>query len=396
MINFSTPICLVLRNQEDVAMFEPFLIDCGYTNVTSFTDPDEAYEIAVRKQMELFIVRMEMDKMKGIVFVQKIRMSGNYGLETHLFIGDKIDVSVVNVLEEHDINYVLTKPFTPLRIKQKLDFLIKTENSLTSELKAYRDAKAALYTSQNDMALSMGRSLIEKADGKPNYKVHLLMATAHLNKGTIDAAKDQLEKAFQLNPKSAAVAHRLADLEAKSGNSEVAADLYHKLLEVNPYNTKMLESAGLTSLHVGDYDKASALANKLSNLDQTNTEAMRLKAGVSAEKGDIEGAAAILRKQCKSDEELIKELNISGVRLSRRKNYKGALKLYQQCLDLKESKKFQYAILFNIGLAHLKLGDPRSARDYCEKALENNPNFEKAANMIKKINLSRRALKKAG
>ncbi len=131
MFTFSTPIALLMPNHDDATIFIQALAECNYRRVTVFTSSSEAYEVCVRQQFSLFVTRMEMPDMSGIIFIQKLRLSGNYGLESHLFVCDRLLPTYLNVISEYDLDYVMAAPFKKAAIVQKFKHLIATENHLS-------------------------------------------------------------------------------------------------------------------------------------------------------------------------------------------------------------------------------------------------------------------------
>ena len=66
-IEKSTPIAMILPNQQEVAAFTIALAECGFRKIVAFTSTKEAYEVAVRQQFQLFVTRMDMPIWNGII-----------------------------------------------------------------------------------------------------------------------------------------------------------------------------------------------------------------------------------------------------------------------------------------------------------------------------------------
>jgi CheY-like chemotaxis protein len=74
-----------LKSQAEAEMFTQGLAECGLRRITVFTSGKEAYEVCARQQFPLFVTRVEMPDMSGLVVIQKLRATGNYGLEPNLY-----------------------------------------------------------------------------------------------------------------------------------------------------------------------------------------------------------------------------------------------------------------------------------------------------------------------
>lgn len=376
MLDKSSKIALVLPTPAEVDLFTMGFGALNYRNSTAFTSGKEAYEVAIRQQFDLFVIRMEMLDMNGAVLVQKLRATGNYGTEVHLFVCDKLDPRILNVLSEFDINYVLVKPLTKQTVAAKVAHVFQTEASLPAFELRYREARAAFNANMNEMAEDLAKDLL--ANNPSSEKVMILL-------GDIAAKQDRPQEmlvhysgAMRVNPKSAVAAHKLAHAYMKRGDNVRAAALLNSLAQLNPYNIKLLENAGLSNLGVNDLDKAAQYAAQLKGLDETNRTAGEVTASVKIAKGDFSDLAGSL-KGTHDDKEIIAFLNNAGVKLAQGADVQGALRMYQSCVEQLQGSKYIHAVYFNMGIAYKKLGDFENAILAYQRALKLKPDFDKAA-----------------
>jgi tetratricopeptide (TPR) repeat protein len=371
-----------MKSQEDSWFFSTAFNNVGFTNITCFHDSLEAYEHVIRHQYDLFVIRAEMPKLSGTALLQKMRQSGNYGLETHFFVADQVNQNIFNILVEHDIAYVLVKPFNMERIEQKLQFLMETENNLPNEEQMYRNAKAALYANQLNMAFELAQGLT--ANERMTDKIQTLMGDIELKRGNIEAARERYIRVLKKNPNAPAAAHKIAETHMKEGNFTAASSILEKQAAINPLNIRLLENAGISYLETGETEKAKACMSTLQTQDPVNKVSGEVLASVYVKEEDYRKVADSLM-ETHSGEDLILALNNYGVKLSKANNSEGALIMYHRCLESMTDTRFFHFIYYNMASAYRKINDLAKAKEYLEKALKINPSYDKAREALKKI-----------
>lgn len=382
MLGTDVEICMILKTKEETSFFSNVFKKMGYKNITQFTSASDALEVALKKQFGLFITRMEMPGLSGVVMIQKMRATGNYGMELHLFIADIIEGTLVNTLIELELNYVLVKPFTFDRIKQKIDYLVKSENSLTEFETQYRDAKSAFNTNMLEMAEDYANKLL-KID-PTSERVLSLLGDIFFNSDRMEDAKKKFELILTINPNSSIASNKLSQIYMANKEFKKASDILNKLADVNPYNIKILENTGLSNLEIGDTEKAKKITEKLSTIDKNNKVASEVTAHVEIKNGNVEKGIASLSKS-HSEKELVSFFNNKGVNLVREKKIPEAIDMYKDCISKLKKNKFLYVVHFNLGFAYYRTGDLKNAQQYLNNAVELKPDFEKAKNILNKI-----------
>ena len=385
MLSSSMPVALIMPNQDDVNIFMQALAECNYRRVTAFTSTEEAYEVCIRQQFPIFVTRMEMPKMSGIVLIQKLRMSGNYGLESHLFVCNKLVPTYLNVFAEYDLDYVMAAPFARPAIVQKFKHMISTENSLSKIEQSYRDAKAAFFSENFEMAAATLDTILEAA---PNLeKALLLMGDIKAKTDNNDEAHNFYKKALDANPKSTNALHKLAQTLLAKGNYNQAADLLNRLSQISPHNIKLLENAGLSNYEAERYEEAKAHMKRLGSIDENNRTAATVTAQVKIKTGDFDGLIETLSKTY-DEKELIQFLNNAGAKLSQENDVAGAIKMYSSAVAQITDNKYLYAIHYNMGIAYKRLKENDLALTHLQKSLKIKPDFDKASSAIKDLKKS--------
>ena len=381
-IDRNAKICMTLKSDSDVDLFKSIMVQNKIKNITTFTNSTIAYENATRTQYDLFLTSISLNDQPGIVLLQKLRACGNYGLEPHLFIGDAVDSETVNLFAEHGIEYVITKPYSPDKIINKLMYIFKQESNLSPAEAAYRNAKSALQSKMPDMALEMAMDA-EKQFGSTE-KLSILLGEIALSQGDIMKAREQFQAALNTNQNSLAAQHKIAATYMANKEYSEAKPILDRLATENPHHIQVLENAGLTSLETGDFKKAKKYMGQLQTIDEGNKTATSVITRTKIEEGEFNGLAQDLKKT-HTEKELVSLLNSAGIKLSKEDKIQEAINIYLNCLEVIETADFAGKVHYNLGLAYNKLGKEKQAVFHLERTLDNIPGMEKASVMLNKL-----------
>jgi tetratricopeptide (TPR) repeat protein len=375
-------ICVTLPSDADNQLFRSILDQNGIKNFKTFGSCHMAFENATRTQYDLFITAIKLADQPGIILLQRLRNTGNYGLEPHLFVGENIDASTASLFSENDVEYVLGKPYTPERILNKLFFIFRTESHLPAPEAAYREAKSAFINKLNEMAWDMACAA-EVRFGS-SEKFDLLIGDILLSQGKISDARARFEKALKRNANSVAAKNKLASCFMAEKNFEAAKHLLDKLAKENPLHIKLLENAGLSNLETGNFDLAKQQMSQLQNLDSKNKTAAAVITQVKVHQGDFNGLATDLSKT-HTEEEIVRMLNTAGVKLSKEDKVNEAITIYLDCLKVIKNSDFAAKVHFNLGLSYQRLQNKNNAIQHLQKAVELVPKFEKAQELLDRL-----------
>ena len=381
-LNQTAKICMVLKNDSEVDLFKSILTQNKIKNITAFTNAEMAYETATRSQFDMFIVNLKLSDQPGIVLLQRLRNCGNYGLEPYLFVGESVDAPTLALFAEHDIEYIVTKPFTPDKIVNKIFYMIKQESSLSPAEEGFRQAKSALQSQMPDMAWEMAIDAVEKHG--TSEKLELLMGDILLSKGEILKAREYYEKAEITNSESVAAKHKIASTYIAEKKFAEAKAILDKLADVNPHHIKLLENAGLSNYETGNTKKAKKYMSQVTKLDKENKAASSVITKVKIDEGNLDGLAKNLQTT-HSEQEIVRLLNTAGVKLSKENKVEEAIKIYKDCLDVIENKEFAGKVHYNLALAYQKNSATNETVFHLQEAVKNIPTMEKAKAMLAKL-----------
>ncbi len=381
-IDKNAKICMTLKSETDIELFRSMLTQNGIKNIKTFTSCNEAYENASRTQYDMFLTAIQLNDNPGIVLLQRLRHCGNYGFEPHLFVGDKVDSQTSNLFAEHDIEYVLTKPYSPDRTVGKMFHIFKAEGTLSPEEAAYRNAKSAYNTEMIDMAWDMAQDA-EKKYGL-TAKLEMLIGDIYLAKGKAEDARKRYENAIKKNPDSVYAMYKIATTHMAEKNFDAAKKMLDRLAKENPHHIRVLENAGLSNYETGNLDLAENQMKQVQKMDRSSKVANTVITQVKVSRGEVDGVAEALSKT-HTEEELVRVLNAAGVKLSKEEKVPEAIQIYQDCLKYVKNGEYAGKIHYNLGLGYSRLGKVKEATEHLQKALQFIPNFEKAAELLKRV-----------
>ncbi|MFK7872396.1 MAG: response regulator [Oligoflexales bacterium] len=382
MLNESSKVAVCLSDRRMIDLVTKILVARKLVQVIQFQSVDEAFEILSRQQVDLIVVGLELLDHPGVTLMQRLRETGNYGLEPFFFIGNDVDPQTLRIFLEYDVDYILTAPIDEKSLVAKVDFLLENENSVSPEIQLYRDAKSAVLSGLAEMAESFAEQLLNH--GKLHVKALLIMVDVALLRGDYDKAEQYVDEAEGKDPYSVSILNKKSHVYRCQKKMEEAKECLDILAAENPMHLKVLERAGLTNLDLGHFDLAQQQMKNLQLLDKNNQAATETLAHVDMEQGHFEGVSERLRKN-HTEKEVVSILNTAGVKLSKQKDFEGAISIYKDCLEVITKKEFVGKIHYNIALGYRGLVNYKLCLRHCSRALEAYPGFEKAKNLTEEI-----------
>ena len=94
-------------------------------------------------------------------------------------------------------------------------------------------------------------------------------------------------------------------------------------------------------------------------------------------------AAKLLLEHCGDVTKVASYLNAYGIQLVRAGRYEESIEHYKKAQMVLPTNTNRHQILFNIGLAYAKWGRFPDARQYAQLALAREPNYAKAAQLLR-------------
>ncbi|MDQ3234882.1 MAG: tetratricopeptide repeat protein [Pseudobdellovibrionaceae bacterium] len=375
-------LAITARESEEVNRIKFVARSLGFSTTDTFNSPRHTYQVASRSQYDIFITYHSFQDMTGLTMIQSLRETGNYGLESHLVLVDILNRDLMVVMAEHNIKFVLQKPFNSDHISQKLESLWQEECSLTPVEKSYREAHAAYQSGLNDMALDLTVRLVR--DQKLHEKSLLLLGDIFLKTGRDEDARKVYEKARESFPQSYIPAHKIAKLLMKQNRYAEAVEMLNELARLSPLNLEILANTGLANFQIGHYDAAKAAMSQLRTLDRERQDANEILARVAIQEGDYVNGLKFLSAS-HGPSELCEVFHREADVMRQRNAFVRVIDFYLKAIEMLGDHPFLFDFYYRLGLAYQDIYDDSNAVRYLQKAVDLEPSYEPAASALRKI-----------
>lgn len=224
--------------------------------------------------------------------------------------------------------------------------------------------------------------LIEKLKALPfeSEEATRLLAIAHQYLGDLKRTETYLKKLLAINSQNLWAANTLGRLLLRSGRAAQGIEVLEKLSQFHDINSERhltlgdaYVQANLTAEARQAYKKGEALVGQ----GDERFEAGHAK--VKLAEGDFDGALAVLQGKSFS-RDVISFLNMRAIMAMRGGRHAEGLNFYSQAVKGSgEAKEIKAKVLFNMGLAYVRMDDLQKAQElFLESCQIGGPQFQRA------------------
>ncbi len=208
-----------------------------------------------------------------------------------------------------------------------------------------------------------------------NYIAHNNLGIALLQKGHVDEAIAQYQKALQINSNYAELHYNFGIALLQKGHVDEAIAQYQMALQLKPGYAEAHINLGIALLKTGKGDEAITHFQEALQIKPDNTEA-HINLGIALlQKGHVDEAVVQFQTalQIKPDDATV-HINL-GNALLKKGNVDEAIVHYQKALEIKPGDT---EACYNLGNALLQKGKVDEAIAHYQKALQINPDYAEA------------------
>lgn len=231
------------------------------------------------------------------------------------------------------------------------------------------------------------KKVLEKLKQLPgnSEEVTRLLAKAYVILNDWKSAEKTLKKLLRLNPQDLWAANALGRMYLRSGRTQAGIDVLGRLSLYHDLNGERLYELGNANFQVGeleDAEKAFRAGNNLNGGSDPKVRDALVK--VRLERGDENDALSIAGKKGYSSE-VVSYLNTKAIFAIRQDRIREGMASYTKALNgvAESNTKIKAKILFNIGLAFLRLKEWKKARQtFAESSRIGGDDFPKAARVL--------------
>jgi protein O-mannosyl-transferase len=232
---------------------------------------------------------------------------------------------------------------------------------------------ALLQKGQVDEALEQ----FQKALGiNPNYvDAHSNLGAALFQKGQVDDAVAQYQKALEINPNYAQANYNLGLALFRKGRVDDAVAKYKKAVEINPYYPEAHNNLGNALLQKGQVDEALEQFQKALEINPNYVDAHSNLGVALFQKGQVDDAVAKYKKALEINPNYLDAHYNLGIALFQKGQLDETIAQFQKAVEINPDYVDAH---YNLGNALFQKGQPDEAIEQFQKALGINPNYVKA------------------
>jgi tetratricopeptide (TPR) repeat protein len=307
----------------------------GYRDIQNCDNANDAWSILQIKDFDCVIAAWEMPDMSGLALLRIVRRDDRY-YELPFFLSSEAftKIKVIHA-GEAGVTGLIVKPYNPKTIKGKMETLSKIPTEIEP--------------SEEEKTLDQALNLIEG--------------------GNYDSALGTLEKLLE-EGESAEVYYNIGYIKTTQERYGEAIEAFRKATQLDRLFAKAYEAMGRAYKEIGQPERAE--------------KCLQEAADIYMSKEKTENAEEILNEILEISSDSINVYNSLGVLHRRKGDFKTSLKHYKQALKIHPNEPY---IHYNIGRLHIEMKDPNSAKPCFSRALELEPDFKEAREVLEAIEL---------
>lgn len=204
------------------------------------------------------------------------------------------------------------------------------------------------------------------------------LAKIYLQKRKLDKAKAFLLEIIEIKDDEVQAYYLLANIQTRQGDRESALKTYQDLTQVDAKQLQAIYMTGILQMDLGDLDAAESSVNTLSAQFSDRPEGSRLNGLLLYRQGKYEEAKVALESSLQKEQHLLSYFFL-GLSYYGLNQYEVALNQFQKALDLNPDFERARVLVSMTLLKQKRLGD---AIIEIQKVLRTNPNNAYAHNIL--------------
>jgi len=200
---------------------------------------------------------------------------------------------------------------------------------------------------------------------------------AYQDKGDLDLALSDYNKAIQINPNYAEAYNNRGFTYQSKGDLDLALSDYNKAIQINPNLAEAYNNRGVTYQDKGNLNQALSDYNKALQIDSNYAEAYNNRGNIYQNKGDLDLAISDYNQALQIDPDYAEAYNNRGSAYQGKGDLNQVISDYNKAIKINPNLAEAYN---NRGLTYQSLGELNQALTDYNKALQINPNYTKAYN----------------
>ena len=356
-----------------------FLRNLRVKNFKVVKTVDEARREMASMKVGFFIVEWHLAEKNGLQFCRELRGENAYKSTPFLLLSTENLRHDIILASEGGIDGYLLKPFSFLEFSEQVKTLVNS---------AQNPSNLQSILGRADQHLDMGETWIAEAlffeaqSIKPNSARAMcgLVRIEIMNKD-YNAAREKLRVAISFNAHYLEVYKLLLQIAEESGDTKALFEQANYLHEISPDNPRYPLVIADALLQAGDLAASEMFFKKTLSLSPKIAAAHRGLGLVYLKKHDYPRAQKCFQKALDFDHADISTLNSLALALVKLGKINEGIQKYKIALSINPKDA---RILYNLALAFEQKGDQKAVVEHLQKAIEVDPNFEKARKSLER------------
>lgn len=372
---------LVVDDENNIrSVIRKMLYQMGrFESVMDAADGEEAWGKLRTEHFDLVITDIKMPRLDGVGLLRRCKTDADFKDIPFLIITGEATSSWVAIAGELGAYDYLIKPFSYNVLRSRVEGIL--ERLKSPEEQHYKKVQELKDAGEWGAALD-GIEQWEKLR-QLNVKARwiALKGDILLEIGQYRDSAECFEKAMELAPSYLAAYKGYSALQQRLGNTEKAVEILEHVDRISPMDAGRKMDIGRLMLEVGRMEDGKAyLEQAIRQTPARDRESATLLVAEAYMKNGFFDAADQIFSQALTDYTMeIEVFNRLGIALRRQAKYGKAIECYRMALKHHPSNP---AVYYNLGIVHMMLQDKVNAVKSFTSALELDPGFSKAKEML--------------
>jgi Tfp pilus assembly protein PilF len=324
-----------------------YLVSDGFEDVSITENGKSALAKLKSQTVDLIIADAELPGINGLELLAFVRRDNSLKETPFLLVASEVKQEFVAKVAELGVDGYMIKPFSHQVLSEKIDSIFERKFNPDAGLITAKEAQNMLEAGDLDGALEKYKEALESTK--------TAMASLH---------------------------HKVGHVYEKLDRDEEAEENYHKSIKMSEFFAKTYDALGSMKMRQGDENEAAACLRKSVSISPHNPERQFRLGEALLGTDEVEEAEKAFKRSLKMDPRQTHIFNRLGISLRLQGKLKESASYFQRALSVTKDDENLY---YNTGQVFVQMDDKESAVPLLEKALELNPHFDEARELLEEI-----------
>lgn len=383
-VNLDLVKCLIICNDQSSARnIKTVIFKAGINSHNLWMDDDPNYclDILKRESIELVIVNWLDDPQVKENILRIIYAASALNPYKILFIVQQLDHIDKKYVKKFPLLEYVTVPYDARVLIKLVRALMNSQSTNVEAVLGHIEFH--LQTENYAAAIAVAEDFIKANPRDASGPFYLGKACAA--KGETVQATRLFEQALALDSEHILVKEKLAELYLVQGQNSKAEAILLNLPVFGDQEVKRNIALGKIFMAKGDLASAKQFLAEALAADAGSPDVEEFHGMYYFQTGDIEKAKALFGEHGTESNKLAKNFNNMAINHIKKGQFATGIKVYQNAIRVMPDQSKHHLLYFNIGMALLRCKKGQQAAQYFEKALQFDPDYEKAKKYLQQI-----------